>query len=407
MIIIRKEKLPVVVQHYISQGLLKLFSENKNSVFEFNIKNDKIYRKAISTTMSDKKTYEHPFLEDNALENAFKKYEDIYIPQIKEIVTLLDNNDVVKVKGKIESLMKYILLFYYRSGAIMYEFSDNNEFTKEEVIENVLKRISDFRYLARLSSTIIHNYQFLIIKSPESELALSDQYVSTASLNCKGMISNYSNRTIGFTNSLILIPLSSKYYAIYYNGNFNLNKPVHNSEIYCLEQVDVLSINKVIVRNSYRKCIAMHQDDLEKIKSFKSNVSSPTGIIMKYASGAYHSCTTKKEVFFYDIDEDIYNNYIKYCTKLIEYQEKNKRPIHRNDMCICGSGKKYKKCCREKYQQSKFIMDMIQKGKSDWIGIKGGCVEKTINEFWGLDGDLPKTPQELIAGLRKLGIKDL
>ncbi len=166
-------------------------------------------------------------------------------------------------------------------------------------------------------------------------------------------------------------------------------------------------MKKVIVRNSYRKCIAMHQDDLEKIKPFKSKISSPRGIIMKYADGIYHSCMTKKEVFFYDIDEDIYNNYIKYCSKLIEYQEQNKKPIHRNDRCICGSGKKFKKCCREKYQQPKFIMDMIQKGKSDWIGIKGGCVEKTINEFWGLDSGLSKTPQELIRELRKSGIKVL
>ena len=42
-----KEKLDVIVQHYISQGLIKLFSQNKKFVFEFNLQNDKIYPEGI------------------------------------------------------------------------------------------------------------------------------------------------------------------------------------------------------------------------------------------------------------------------------------------------------------------------------------------------------------------------
>ena len=85
----KDKKLPVRVQHYISQGVLRMFSENRQSVFEFNLENNKVYRAGISTTMSDKLTYEHPILPGNALENAFKKIEDEYIPKIRNIVVLL------------------------------------------------------------------------------------------------------------------------------------------------------------------------------------------------------------------------------------------------------------------------------------------------------------------------------
>lgn len=313
------EELPVIRQHYISQGILRLFSKNKKSVYELNIQNDNIYREGISTTMSDKYTYEHPFLEGNALENAFKGIEDIYIPRIKEIIEELDENSFAKAQADIESILKYILLFYYRSGAVLHEFSDNNEFTKKEVINSMLKRVGDSSYLEKLASMVINDYNFIVVQSLGEELVLSDQYVSTASLNCKGMISNLSNRTIGFSETLILIPLSAKYYAIYYNGNFTLSKSLRSGEIYLLEPQDIISLNKVIVRNSYKKCVAMHQEELQNVKQYKSKVVSPSGIIIKNRDGSYKSFTIKKEVFYYDRDEDIFNNYIKYYSELVAF----------------------------------------------------------------------------------------
>lgn len=397
----KDKKLPVRVQHYISQGILRLFSENKQSVFEFNLENNKVYRAGISTTMSDKLTYEHPFLPGNALENAFKKIEDEYIPKIKSIVDLLENDNVVKAQKVIESILKEILLFYYRSGATLYEFSDNDEFDKPIVIENMLKRISDYRYLTRLANTIMTDYSFVILKSENNEFLLSDQYISTASLNCKGMIANFSNRTIGFSDCLILIPLSSKYYVAYYNGNFPLSKPINPNKIYDLTETDLLNLNKVIIRNSYKKCIAMHQDDLGAVKEYKTSICGTIGTIMGYSNGAYRSYTVKKEVFYRDIDQDIYEHFITYYGSMVHFKEINHREIGRNDLCLCGSNKKFKKCCIEKYKQSKHIYDTIKTGNTAWMHTKSNFVEMPIHAFWGLETDLPEKQHKLIKDLRE------
>lgn len=257
-----KEKLDVIVQHYISQGLIKLFSQNKKFVFEFNLQNDKIYPEGISTTMSSKYTYEHPLLAGNTLEKAFKTVEDEYIPLVKDIVAALENNDIKTAKTIVKAILPLVLLFYYRSGATLLEFSDHNNFDKESVLNNMLKRILDRKYLDRLAATIINDYTFVALKSAEERLILSDQYVSTASLNCKGKIANFSNRTIGFSNCMILVPLSAKYYILFYNGSFSMNKPVIADTIYDLDATDLQSINKVILRNSYNKCLAMHKECL-------------------------------------------------------------------------------------------------------------------------------------------------
>ena len=396
-----QEKLPVIVQHYISQGILRLFSENKKSVFEYNVQTDKIYRTGISTTMSDKYTYEHPFLSGNALENAFKKLEDEYIPKMTSIIDVLDGGDVASAKKQIEDLLENILLFYYRSGAILYEFSDNNEFEKTEVIESLLERITDLRYLNRLAQTIINDYKFVVVRSSESKLLLSDQYVSTASLNCKGKIANYSNRTIGFSDCLIMIPLSAMYYVLYYNGSLPLSKIINSNKVYELTRKDLLGLNKVIFRNSYRKCISMHQNELETVKEYKSKTYGTSGTIMSYGDGSFRSYTVKKEVFYRDIDEDIFENFVTYCSNLIRFEEGYNRKIGRNDLCLCGSNKKYKKCCIEKYQQSEYIYNMLKRDDTSWMCTNSNFVEKPINAFWGLDTDLPKGPQNIINGLRK------
>lgn len=187
------------------------------------------------------------------------------------------------------------LKFDRHSGASLYEFSDNHDFGKESAINSMLNRIANKRHLDKLASTIINDYSFVVLKSSEKKLALSDQYISTASLNCKGKIANFSNRTIGFSNCLIMIPISAKYYIAYYHGNFSLSKPVIADTIYDLSAIDTLNINKVILRNSYNKCIAMHKEDLEEIEPFRSTICGTTGTIMQYDDGSFHSYTLKKE----------------------------------------------------------------------------------------------------------------
>lgn len=396
------EKLDVIVQHYISQGLLKLFSQNKKFVYEFNLNNNCIYPAGISTTMSSKYTYEHPLLAGNTLEKAFKTVEDEYIPLVKEIVEALEKNDIRSAKNLVERVLPLVLLFYYRSGATLFEFSDNNDFSKEDVINNMLKRILDRRYLDKLASTIRNDYTFFVIRSSDENLILSDQYLSTASLNCKGKIANFANRAIGFADCLILIPLSSKYYICYYNGHLELAHPVLDDMVYDVLGADLIAFNKVIVRNSYNKCIAMHKEELEDVREYKSKSCSTSGTIMKFEDGTYRSYTVKKEVFFYDEDADIFDNFVTYCSQLLTFQENNGRSIGRNDKCLCGSGKKYKKCCQSKYDQSKFIYEMIRCRDTNWMATKSKTVEMPINAFWGLETDLPDSSQRIISKLRNI-----
>lgn len=397
-----KEKLDVIVQHYISQGLIKLFSQNKKFVYEFNLQNDRIYPEGISTTMSSKYTYEHPLLAGNTLEKAFKTVEDEYIPLVKEVVTALENNDINTAKTIVKAILPLVLLFYYRSGATLLEFSDHNNFDKESVLNNMLKRILDRKYLDRLAATIINDYAFVALKSVEERLILSDQYVSTASLNCKGKIANFSNRTIGFSNCMILIPLSAKYYILFYNGSFSMSNPVIADTIYNLDATDLQSINKVILRNSYNKCLAMHKEELEAIKDFKAKTYGPSGTIMKYENGTVKSYTVKKEVFFNDEDEEIFEKYVTYCTQMIQFQNQHGRAIGRNDKCLCGSGKKLKKCCLNKYMQAKYIYDMIRCNQTSWMATKSKFVEMPINEFWGFENELPRSSQNIINRVRDI-----
>ena len=68
---------------------------------------------------------------------------------------------------------------------------------------------------------------------------------------------------------------------------------------------------------------------------------------MKYNNGRIKDYIIKKEVFWYDEDKDLYRNFDQYVRI---YFEKIKGKIERNSLCICGSGRKYKKCCMRKYE---------------------------------------------------------
>ena len=73
-------------QHYISQGLLRLFSDNGTHIYECSIPHHKVYRANISNAMEENCTYEYPLLEENTLEKAFADIEASFIPEISSIV---------------------------------------------------------------------------------------------------------------------------------------------------------------------------------------------------------------------------------------------------------------------------------------------------------------------------------
>ena len=122
---------------------------------------------------------------------------------------------------------------------------------------------------------------------------------------------------------------------------------------------------------------------------------------MQYDDGSFRSYTLKKEVFFYDDDADLFENYVPYCSQLIKFKNQHGRDIGRNDKCLCGSGKKLKKCCHKKYGQAKFIYYMICYKQTDWMHTQSNYVEMPINEFWGFKPDLPETPRKIINDLEE------
>lgn len=392
-----KAKNIVVNQHYISQGLIKLFSENQKSVFEFNVENEKVYRAAISKTMYGKKIYEHSGLPENTLELFFKKIEDKYIPTIKSVIELLDNDRIEDAKEVIKSIVKLYLFFYYRSGAVLYELGYQNHLIQEKIVSKMLDRISNYSYLDKLSKAIINDYKMVIVKTNKKGFLLSDQYISTASLDCKGKIANYSNRTIGFVNCLIMLPISSKYYVLFYNGRLTLNAFLSEKDLVEISNEDLFLLNKAILRNSYKKCIAMHEQDFNDITSFKSDCDGTTGVLVRYNNGLFSEYALKKEVFLYDADLDIFNKHLQYVSELQQFKKNHLRDISRNDLCLCGSGKKYKKCCIDKYQKSLLIYQRLKLNDSSWMCTPSECVEFPIHSFWGQKEGLSPISKDILT----------
>ena len=73
----------------------------------------------------------------------------------------------------------------------------------------------------------------------------------------------------------------------------------------------------------------------------------------------------------------------------MDYENKIKGKIERNDLCICNSGKKYKRCCMKKYETAQRIMQDIKNPKVVNYSIPGVIVsEMAIEVFSGREKDM-------------------
>jgi uncharacterized protein YchJ len=361
-------------QHYIPESLLINFANEKEQVYEALVDKNKIYQTNISQSMSQRDTYEHPNLEINYLEKEFGKIETYLAPAIREILSILESDfvNIDNIKNQVESNMKEFLIFYYRSGALLKEFSFDG-LDESDKIHLMLEKIMNSKYLIELSDTIKSYYDFAVIKNEENNFILSDQYVSTSSLSIKGQYTNTSNRHIGLKDVLILIPLSSKYYVVYSNGktpNF-----IESNKVNTLTQEETNEINKTIINNSYVKCIGMNKTPLEQsLTSY--NYQSPTRSIMAYKSGVKTASLNKKEVFFYQDDIEQWN-FFRNLKHVINKDTK------RNELCKCGSGKKYKHCCLNMSERNYHIVNNMYK-KNRHLEIRANLnssIEKPLEEF--------------------------
>lgn len=360
-------------QHYISDKLLLNFSYN-GKLFESMINTgNPPYPTNTKSSMSSRYIYEHSFLEKNKLENYFSdKYESEFPHVINKIISLIENEEETRqIKELIDKYIETILVFYYRSGALLHEFEFQRTVQEDRVLL-MMENIMNSRYINELGKTITENYSFSIIKNEDNNFLISDQYLSTAALGIKDRLDELSNRHIGLKDGLLLIPLSSKYYVVYYDGN----KPyyIQRNKINELNDSQVKEINRVIINNSYVKCVSYNKEAL--IEALKVYIyKSPSVIYAGSYSGHVMGNNKKKEVFFYDKDEEAWEFYQLH--KFNRYDE-----LGRNDPCSCGSGMKFKQCHLEKYELAKKISIPFQfVDTRKYFVAPNVTIEKSIGAF--------------------------
>ncbi len=342
-------------QHYIPESLLWNFVNKDQKLFEVLLENKKIYPTNPSDSMCEKYTYEDQNLPINTVEDYFAKIDGEVAPLVSQVIVSIDKlkngeHGIDNTKKLVENLLTRFLVFYYRSGALLNEFSSINE---KEKIPLLSEKILNFDYINDLSESIKKHYKFAIIES-EDDFLLSDQFISTSALKIKTQFSDLSNRHIGLNETLILIPISSKYYVVYWNTK---------DEFICKEEVvnilsdkDLLLINNTIINNSYKKSIGQKKERIEESLKFY-RFSSPTQI---YAgggpSGHFMGSIKKKEIFFYEEESEVY--------RMLEHASFTiYRDLERNDRCACKSGKKFKKCHLDAYNRVEKINQTF--GRSD------------------------------------------
>ncbi len=336
-------------QHYISRALIELFIDGEN-LFETLVENEKIYTTTPEKAMSENYIYEDKNLETNVIENSFSKLESQAVDKIREILRKLKSNDtdIDSLKRDIEKVMHFFLIFYYRSNALLTEFAFGK---KEHKIPLMLNKIFNYPYIKILSQKIFDNYTFAILKSNKKFL-LSDQYISTASLNVKGRLIDLSNRHMMLKETLILIPLSSEYYIIFWHTEKKFFVKENQRNILSNQQVE--KINKVIINNSYKKALGTDRESIVKAKKvFKHK--SPTQIFIGHNDNTSSGYIHKKEVFFFDQDEEIY----EMLNFDFRYNEFNN--CKGSQKCPCGSGKSFKKCHQKIFKPAKKIFNNIEK----------------------------------------------
>ena len=357
-------------QHYIAQGIIKEFFDS-SSIYEKNLHNGKIYKVSISNTMCMSNSYEFPLFDDNFLEDLFARSIDPDSSTlIKKIKKLLNDKNYLDAKDVIFKNIRMFLINYYKSVTSLIHMSKDIEKKDNNSIARMVNTIFNMPYIDRLSELLCTSYEFAIIKSKDSNFILSDQYVSTCSLQFMGRFVNMSNREIGLKNTIVLMPISKDYYIIFINGqlpnSFNIKMDCINK----LNENQTEVINNVIFNNSYEKCISLSESEMLNLKKNNSSYGDSMAFA-KFASGKSAAFKIKQEVFF---DKTGYEMY-KYFESGEWATEKYKK-CGVNSLCPCGSNKKYKKCCRNKVQNCERILNKMHfQNDSLFINKELGCEE--------------------------------
>lgn len=376
-------------QHYISQGLLRLFSNDSKHIFECMVPQHKVYRARISDAMEESYTYEHPLLEENALEDTFAAIESTFIPQISAIVNdvLVSKKSADDVYKQVSPLLEIFLLFYYRSGAVLSEFCygvSDSAVRKQLRVSRLIEVITTRSYLKELANSIRNGYAFSLLISDSGQFVISDQYIATVALAYKNQFVNTSNRAIGIKETMILLPLSKSLYIAFFNGN--APGYIKRNQICHLTEVEVFQINKVIFHNSFKKCAGSSLVMLDSLQNEKYSSYAVNQVFFGKNSGGVGGYTNKKEIFLYSTDEEICTHYFEYAMKYRELKDCHGKAHLRNIKCPCRSGKKFKICCLSKYQRAFQAFEETQTPELQDYHIAGCISEMPIYEFWHNEG---------------------
>ncbi len=363
-------------QHYVPVSSLIHFTNEDDKVFEALLEENRIYPTTPEGAMSQRYTYEDKNLEVNTVEKLLGKYETVVAPKLVELIQAISDckggkRPISEIKALIEDLLEPLMIYYYRSGALLEEFSTSYP---EDKILLLGEKILNTPYIKALADMIKSSYKFGLIES-DGNFLISDQCVSTAALKLKSNFMNMSNRHMGLKETLILIPISASFYAAFWHTDSYFL--LRENEITFVEDDELRMLNRAIINNSYRKCVAAKKDTLEEaMKDYHQEFPSTTYV--GYGNGTYGGAVNKKEVFFYDIDKETLDLLMAGTGPYLK--------LGRNDPCKCESGKKYKKCHEQLVNRVNPIINNIvasQKGAYIPHHIPGArVVERPINQ-WG------------------------
>lgn len=340
-------------QHYIAQGIIKAFFDSSN-IYEKNVHSGKVYPTSVNNTMCMSNSYETPLLNDNFLEDLFAtSIDDDSSKLIKKLKVELDNGNYIDAKNMIYKNIKMFLINYYKSVTSLIHMSTDMSKKDQESIVRMINTIFNIPYIDRISKIICTGYDFAIIKSKEGLFALSDQFISTCALKFMGRFINVSNREIGLKNTVILVPISKKYYGMFINGSLPNNFDLSLDSINELQKNQIEAINNVIFNNSYEKCISLDKEGMNRLQK-KNFTFGDTMAFANFASENSASFKIKQEVFFTDNEYEMYKYFNEY--KWGDIKFKNCKV---NDLCSCGSNKKYKKCCKDKVERCERVLNII------------------------------------------------
>lgn len=366
-------------QHYVPQSLLRHFTNSDGKLFEVLLREKKIYPTNTDNSMCETFTYEHEKLPVNTIEKYLANIEGEVATQVKDLIQVIEKikegkTDIASAKVIVEKTLRNFLLFYYRSGALLTEYSS---FKKEDKIPLMSDKILNHEYLDGLAGVVKDFYSFAIIES-SNDFLISDQFASTSALRIKTQFFELSNRHIGLNETLILIPISARFYIAYWNTkkDFFLKADIIN----ILNEDEIKQVNNTIINNSYVKCAGMKRERIEEVlPGFKE--SSPTQVFAGGSPDGFSmGSIKKKEVFFYENERRAWE-LLEFMTIMFY------KGLGRNDSCKCGSGKKFKRCHLDAYNRIQEIMQTF--GLSQREGMMRhliwgvSCFEQPIDKWSG------------------------